>query len=423
VHTVRQVVEECQHLLAQAVRTSLSGDGAVWAQLSGGLDSSSVTSVAQWLAARDSVAHGLAGTVTFVDHRGTGTDERRYSDSVVTRWRIRNEVIIDPPTFYDEQYPLPLLDQPRSDLHVYPREMRMCHAVRSAGGRTLLTGVGGDEIFSGNMLFFADWLVRGRIWPAVHEMGRRAAIGRVSFWELAYRNALLPLLPIPLHRRFVREQDSSPVMPWLKRDALKRYDIAMNSCITAPAYGGPRGEKYMHAVVSMAARIEAPSSGSLTDDFLEVRHPLLYRPLVEFALRLPPDLRARPHAQRWVLREAMREILPELVRTRVGKPGTADYLGWTLLERQRHLAPLLDEPILADLGLVDPVSLRQTFNDTLQHPAAGGHMLGPLLNTLAVEGWLQHRCGRWPRGERGNERTTTGTLTEPSFEGEQRRTL
>ena len=423
VQAERQVVEECQHLLAQSVRTSLSGDGAVWAQLSGGLDSSSVTSVAQWLAERGSVAHGLAGTVTFVDHHGTGTDERRYSDSVVRRWRIRNEAIIDPPTFYDEQYPLPRLDQPRSDLHVYPREMRMCHGVRSAGGRTLLTGVGGDELFSGNMLFFADWLVRGRLWPAVREMARRAAIGRVSFWELAYRNAVLPLLPTRLHRHLVREQDSTPRMPWLKRDVLRRYDIAMHASITAPAYGGPRGEKYRHAVVSMATRIEAPSSGSLTDDFLEIRHPLLYRPLVEFALRLPPELRARPHAHRWVLREAMRGILPELVRTRVGKPGTAEYLSWTLVERQRHLAPLLDEPILADLGLVDPVTLRHTFNDMLQHPAAGGHMLGPLLNTLAVEAWLQHRCGRWPRGDRGIERRITGTLTEPSFEGEQRRTL
>jgi asparagine synthase (glutamine-hydrolysing) len=146
----------------------------------------------------------------------------------------------------------------------------------------------------------------------------------------------------------------------------------------------------------MVARLVAPNAGGLIDDALDVRHPLLYRPLVEFALRLPPTLRARPHAHRWILREALRGILPEKVRARVGKPGTATFLAWSFAAKREKLAPLTHEPILADLGLLDARRFLAAFNDAAQHTTGGGSLLGPLLNTLAVEAWLQHRCGRWP---------------------------
>lgn len=398
-----RTVETCRQLLSDAVRAHLTSNCGVWAQLSGGIDSSAVTSTAQWLADRGSSSTGLAGTVTFVDRRGTGTDEREYSDSVVERWNIRNECIVDPPTFLDAETQPPYLDQPRGDLHVYPRDQKLCQIVRAAGGRVLLTGVGGDELFSGNMLFFADWIVGGRAVSAIKEMGRRAAIGRVSFWELAYRNALLPLLPRRVHVRMVRGQDSGPGVPWLDRQALRQHGLTPESSVTAPAYSGRIGHKYQHAVASTVARLVAPNAGGLIGDALDVRHPLLYRPLVEFALRLPPTLRARPHAHRWIVREALRGILPEKVRTRVGKPGTAMFLAWSFGANRVKLASLTREPILADLGLLDPRRFRAAFDDAAQHATGGGVLLGSLLNTLAVEAWLQHRCGRWPCSEQAGK--------------------
>ncbi|HEU5169429.1 MAG TPA: asparagine synthase-related protein, partial [Gemmatimonadales bacterium] len=97
-----------RELITHAVRLRLGNEGNAWAQLSGGLDSSSVVSVAQWLAERGAVAHGLAGTVTYVDRQGTGADEREYSDAVVSRWGVRNETIVDPPIWCDDRDPPPL---------------------------------------------------------------------------------------------------------------------------------------------------------------------------------------------------------------------------------------------------------------------------------------------------------------------------
>jgi len=392
----QEVTVTCRSLIAASVRHRMGNHGETWAQLSGGLDSSSVVSCVQQLADSGQLPHGLAGTVTFVDHHGTGTDEREYSNAVVNRWHVSNTAITDPPTWYDATCELPQLDQPRGDLHVYPRDRKLCEIVRAGGGRILLTGSGGDELFSGTMLFFADWLAQGRVWPAVREMARRAAIGRVSFWALAYRNALLPLLPHVTHSKLVHDQDQMAALPWLQPAMMRQCGIRARCAMTASAYGGHIGHKYHHSVVEMVATLESQHHGGVIADSLDVRHPFLYRPLVEFALKLPPELRARPHAHRWILRQAMQDILPEHVRTRVGKPGTAEFLDWSLTTARNQIAPLLREPILADLGLVDPSKLRLTFQAVLQHRPGSEALCGPFLHTLAIEAWLQLRSGRWP---------------------------
>ncbi|HET7552527.1 MAG TPA: asparagine synthase-related protein [Gemmatimonadaceae bacterium] len=395
--TEREAADECRRLLAESVRLRMGQRGQTWAHLSGGLDSSSIVSCAQWLTERGEGDGGLAGTVTFVDRDGTGTDEREYSDSVVDRWKVSNTAIINPPTWYDGTCELPHLDQPTRDILVYPRDRRMCATVRAAGGRVLLTGTGGDQLFSGTMLFFADWIVRGRLAAALGEMARRAATGRVSFWQLAYRNALLPLLPRAMQLRLVHDQDEVPTIPWLDHSTISRLGLGQRPAVTAPAYGGRPGQKYHHAAVSMVDTITENYQGGVVADCLDVRHPLLYRPLVEFALGLPPELRARPHAHRWVLRQAMHGILPEQVRTRVGKPGTSDFLAWSLSTEQERLSALVRSPILADLGVVRREELELAFKNVVHHVQGSDRLCATLFNTLAVEMWLQIRSGRWPR--------------------------
>ena len=99
----REIVDTCRQLFIDAVRLRLSSDGTTWAQLSGGVDSSAIVSVSQWLVAGGVIANGLAGTVTYVDSHGTGADEREYSDAVVSHWQVRNELIIDYPVWRDGQ--------------------------------------------------------------------------------------------------------------------------------------------------------------------------------------------------------------------------------------------------------------------------------------------------------------------------------
>lgn len=392
----QDATEKCRQLLIESVRLRMGRSGETWAQLSGGMDSSSVVSCAQWLAERGVCSDGLSGTVTFVDRDGTGADERYYSNSVVDRWKVPNTVIGNAVGRDDSDVDPPHVDQPGPSLVVYRRDQQLCAVVRRAGGRVLLTGSGGDQVFSGTMLFFADWIVHGHLSAAIREMARRAAIGRVSFWKLAYRNALLPLFPRVVHSRLVHDQDQVPPIPWLDISTKKRLGLDRRPAVTARAYGGRLGQKYHYAVVSLADTLLDHYQGGVIADVLDVRHPLLYRPLVEFALRLPHQLRVRPHSHRWILRQAMDGILPETVRMRVGKSGTSDFHSWLLTAERRHFAALIKSPILADLGVIDPGRLGIAFRNVIERAHGGAALCGPLLNTLAIEMWLRTRSGRWP---------------------------
>jgi len=400
-----EAAETCRNLLAESVRLRIGREGETWAQLSGGLDSSSNVSVTQWLAERGVIAHGLAGTVTYVDGYGTGGDEREYSDAVANRWRVRNEKIIDAPIWHDESYEPPQTDQPSAGFESFPRDCRISAIVRGASGRVLLTGIAGDTLFTGYMFFFADWLARGRILSAVREMARRAAVGRASVWELAYRNALLPLLPTSIQHRLV--QDAGQMPPWMQRALVSRYELHKRAFATF-SYAGRIGRKYHDA---MAAGVTATSGNlpiGVLEDSLDVRHPFLYRPLVEYALTLPPELCVRPQARKWVLREAMKGILPEVVRTRVGKGSLYGRLAWSLRAQRSLFEPLIRDPILADLGVVDAVKLRAAFAAARDAPDGRQKIHNAIQQTLVFEAWLQMRAGRWPRGGH------TGSAVSPS---------
>lgn len=390
----QEAIDTCRRLLVDAVRLRLAPDGNTWAELSGGLDSSSIVSTAQWLATNGEVQRGLAGTVTFVGVEGTGTDEREYSDAVATQWKVRNEKVVNPPTWYEEGHVPPYTDLPSFDLVCFPRDRRICAILREAGAKVLLTGWGGDELFVSSMLFFADWVAQGRVWPAIREMSQRAAIGRVSFWELAYKNAMLPLLPAWVQR--LHGHDGLPVQTWLNRKTLRKYRLHPRSSSFAEDFQGPIAGKYRHAILSRIGALSRLPVQEMVGGTLDVRHPMLYKPLVEFAARLPAELRGRPHAHRWVIREAVRGIVPEVVRTRVGKGGTGEILARSLSSYRDRFTVLLRDPILAQLGILDADRFRAAFNATAYHTSPEGYAHGPVLSTLAVEAWLQMRSGRWP---------------------------
>jgi asparagine synthase (glutamine-hydrolysing) len=386
-------IDAFRSLLVDAVRLRVPDGAHTWSLLSGGLDSSSVVSVAQWLARHGAISSGLAGTITYTDSLGTSADEREFSDAVVQMYGLRNELV---PHRFDAGALLrdpPLLDQPDRSFTIAVRDRAAARIVRQSGGRSLLTGEGGDALVGGTMFFFADWLVSGRARGAIREMAHRAALGRVSFWELAYQNAVIPLLPASLRQRLTRTSMGS-VPPWIPFAAARRFGLARRSALEQ-AYGGRRGRKYEDALAATIDGIPSVMPLGPADDLLELRHPYLYRPLVELALRLPPEMCVRPHARKWILREAMRGILPEMVRTRVGKSGLDGLHLWLLTHEHVRYDRMLRDPMLAQLGVIDRAVLARVLDDVRNGRAGHDGWRDRINGTLEVEMWLQLRSGRW----------------------------
>jgi asparagine synthase (glutamine-hydrolysing) len=405
-------VDAFRALLVDAVRLRVPDGAHTWSLLSGGLDSSSVVSVAQWLARRGATCSGLAGTVTYTDSLGTSADEREFSDAVVHMYGVRNELV---PHRIDARELLldpPLLDQPDRSFTIAGRDRAAARIVRQSGGRALLTGEGGDALVGGTMFFFADWLVTGRALESVREMAHRAALGRVSFWEIAYQNAVIPLLPALLRQRLTRASMGS-VPPWIPSAAARRFGLARRSTLEQ-VYGGRRGGKYQDALASTIDGIPSVMPLGPADDLLELRHPYLYRPLVELALRLPPELCVRPHARKWILREAMQGILPEAVRTRVGKSGLDGLHLWSLTHERARFDRMLRDPVLAQLGVIDRAALSRVLDDVRSGRAGHEGWRDGINATLEVEMWLQLRSGRWAAEDPQSTRTMHEAVARPA---------
>jgi asparagine synthase (glutamine-hydrolysing) len=396
VKRLQDACDEFRDLLLQAVRLRVSDGGTTWSMLSGGLDSSSVVSVAQHLARTGAMPHGLAGTITWLDTRDASADEWQYAEAVLRQYGVRNERVVDLDFLHADEdgHGPPPIDQPQYLYPFWARDRRMSEVVRRFGGRTLLTGHAGDQLVAGNMFFFADWIAEGYAWQATREMLRRATLGRVSFWDLAYRNAILPLLPRRLQHALVREQRTPS---WIPKAVIKRYGLA-DQGFAARGYGGRAGHHYADYVALGFTATSAQLGGfSVLGETLELRHPYLFRPLVEHALQLPPEACVQPHARKWVLRQAMRDILPETVRTRVGKGALGAIVGLSLVRKRSEVMHRLRDSILAQLGCIDGRRFQAAVD------VAHAHDLETTMSiaaTFAIEMWLQVRSGQWYVGER-----------------------
>lgn len=370
-------------LMRDAVRSRLGPAGATWSQLSGGLDSSSVVALAQNVAGP---GQGLAGTITMVDTLGNG-DERRYVESVVRRYDLRNEQVRDFWAWQDDGAPPPLTDGPRPLYPFYARERRTVELLHQVGGRVLLSGFGSDHYLTGNFNYIADLAAAGRVRTAVSEVARWSLASRQSFWTLARRHLVAPLF-FGEHRRGGAD---APLPAWFEKRFARERDLGARTADASEAAGRP-GRMFAARMNRDIASIPAWVDRWPFGDDIEVRYPFLHRPLVEASLRLPPLQRIRPEGTKWILRESMRGLLPEDVRTRSTK-GTIDArILWSLQREHARLDALLRDPVLAQLGCVRPEELRREVDAARRGLPTNVVML---MSALSLETWLSVRSGRW----------------------------
>jgi asparagine synthase (glutamine-hydrolysing) len=272
---------------------------------------------------------------------------------------------------------------------MYARDRRMAEVVRDAGGEVLLTGYGADHYLGGSAVFLADWAVKGRWRDALQESMRWAVAGHVSFWTFAMNNIAMPLCPPAVLRRLLPEVK---VPAWVQPRTVGEFELAERT-VSQQAYRGTPGSKYISNVLrALEAMPDVLALHAVTQDIVEERHPFLYRPLVELALGLPAQLCAQPMARKWILRESMRGVLPEVVRNRPGKGSIDGSLARTLARETSRMHALLDESILVQMGLVDRAALVRAIDDGAQ---GADDQRTAIARTLALDGWLQVRSGRW----------------------------
>ncbi|HEX4013031.1 MAG TPA: asparagine synthase-related protein [Candidatus Cybelea sp.] len=305
-------------LLDEAVTSALPADKRVLCELSGGLDSSTIYNFARRASGTN------VETLSYVYSRSHTADERRWIDIV-----LRDAPSAWHPLDVDGTPALSELPRERiGEPHVWVSHLalnrRYIETVRATGASAVLTGEGGDSVLCGDLqmpFFLADRLARGELSSLVRE-GRPwcdGLQGKRSLRHVLMRFAVQGLLA---RMRGEALEHRTSEIPWADPAYARRVELFSRGTRPwlPPAAGA--GNAYALQRVMRSANLVA-TNYHFRRDLPPSRHPMLYRPLLEFMLGVDWSHKIAPKSDRLLQRGALRSIVPDETLQRRDKGGSS----------------------------------------------------------------------------------------------------
>lgn len=362
--TDRECVESFGDVLGQAVRSRLRSRGAVGIFAGGGLDSSAIAC----LVSRECKTLSKEDTFSLFGLRfqsTPGADESEYFDELA-KWCDSMRVFRIPSdhcwTFCDAgSLPEQFGSEPEFD-PVRPLLSNAFQFMNQNGCSTILTGHGGDQVFAGNPYLNPQFIIDLPWTRLVKEIKHFSRIGKRPYWWLLYLRFLRPHIPARLIRvfaSFVRKKKSfvnSGSSSSDKRSTLEDFS-------RTPQYNSYSLEKiYGYITRGMTAIDFIMLDHCGVETGTEIRMPFYDRRLVDFLFSLSPHLLFRDGRTKWLLRTAMNNLMPEMIRNRTGKAHFAGLVIRGLGEREKGLIDSLFTGCGdIDLGLTDATSVKEVW--------------------------------------------------------------
>ena len=374
--------------LTEAVRCRLRSDRPVFAELSGGLDSSSIVCLADKIIKEGCAQTSRVETVSHVFDESATSDERKYIHLVEAQREISGHHI------KDEEHPL-LAALPEDITIVSPNPVVLsfgyhsgvCNAMESVGARVLLSGLGGDQMFGGVYGAYpevADLLTAVR--PiALHKSLRSwsKALKR-SYLELLWKDAIVRLLPRSL--QIVTAGPPARLPSWYncefsKRIRLRERLVAQEAprCFRKPS-ARDQASGFFSVVKSISSCWRNEQFG------IEVSYPYAHRPLVEFLQAIPLDQLMRPGENRVLMRRMLAGILPDEIARRRTKGNPREAIFRAIARESGRLRSVFQHSRLCARGYIDKEPLLAAL-DRAKHGYETHSAF--LVQTISLEFWLR----------------------------------
>jgi asparagine synthase (glutamine-hydrolysing) len=381
----REYEEQFYAIFREAVRRRMDSSKPILAELSGGMDSSSIVCVADSLLTAGDCHTPRLDTVTYFDAQEPNWDELPYAGIVEQkRGRVGPHIDVGPESF-DRQGPIrtPFRMIPASPYARSAAADSFSQLLSNGGYRVVLSGLGGDEFLGGvptPVPELADLLVG-------FHAGR--FLQRSFRWALAKRKPILTLWSSVLRqflpRGFLFSRESIRQLSWLTDEFVARHphELSFPSRRTKLTGSPPSFQANLAAIESLRSQLSCMTIES--NPTYEWRYPFLDRDLVSFCISIPREQMVRPHERRSLMRRALAATVPPEILNRPRKAYVSRSLVRVLsaeYARLRRCQPLLIE----ELGIVKSHKLEQAVRNAEQ----GWDVAAlPLLRTLALEDWLR----------------------------------
>ena len=395
---------ELHALLADAVSGQMISDVPLGAFLSGGIDSSAV--VALMVAARRGPVRTFS--IGFPD---IGFDESQYARAVANHLGTEHEeltvtaaealgVVPQLADMYDE----PFADSSQIPTHLISRLTR-------ARVTVALSGDGGDELFAGYNRYALGHGLQGAV------MGLPAGLRRAASAALrAFPGGAVDAIARMVPAGWLPPQPSDKLMKLADVLPLDREAIYLRLISQCPDPAALTNGPPEHAV-GLKWREDAgrelflermqlfDTATYLPDDILqkvdrasmavalEVRPPLLDHRVVEFAWRLPRNMRIRGGESKWLLRRILDRHVPRQLVDRPKMGFGIPLASWLRGPLRPWAEDLLDPQTLGG-GFLDVSAVRKLW---AEHVGGGRNWAYALWTVLMFEAWRR----RWAADARG----------------------
>ncbi|MEA1952766.1 MAG: asparagine synthase-related protein [Campylobacterota bacterium] len=345
--TEDEAKEKLNKLLSQAIDKRVASLDETGFQVSGGLDSSSIVSILSKNVTKkvakkiDSYSIGL---------KGLKCDEGEYVDSIIEKYSINHKKVSCEALDYHEKYALSKLYAISGDWPIMfssAKGLAMSSVMKSDSKKVILTGQGGDELLAMNAYTFYELFIRGKFITLYREL---TFVSKP--WRTIKRRIIKPL---------VGEKNIEIIKTILRKERYKNRDKILNfSDKIGLSEGSFKSDidaitSVLHTTV-LDANFLHPTE---TEFNVEFRHPFYDLKLVEFSLSLPPIFKYTNGQSKWILRKAMKDILPDMINNRKDKAEFSEMIVQQIAAL--NLSALLDDAYIVKLGVID-----QTGVDTIR---------------------------------------------------------
>jgi asparagine synthase (glutamine-hydrolysing) len=380
--------EQLESLLQQSVREHLMSDVPFGAFLSGGVDSSTIVALmSQFLDEPvKTFSVGFTG-------EGAAFSELPYARLVSERYQTdHHEVLIGARDLIDlAEKVVWHLDQPIADEAALANYMVAELASRHV--KMVLTGEGGDELFAGYARYVGERLASvARHVPAPARSLALAASARLP----GLRRPKIALFALCQADEITRLTSWFPLFNHAAKAALlsgelrRQLDGASSDAVFARQLAGSDATDPLSRMLYVDTKLWLPDDLLARGDkmsmaaSLEARVPLLDHRLVEFAASLPPHLKVRRLARKYLLKKVAGRWLPREILERKKQGFPMPMSVWFRGEARQFVRDLLSPTTLRRRGLFDPGYVERLLGE---HEAGSADHGGLVWGLLGVELW------------------------------------
>jgi asparagine synthase (glutamine-hydrolysing) len=397
--TLSECTTEVRQLLYDSVKMELIADVPVGVLLSGGIDSSAVAAmmirasslpVPSFSVAFDDPSFDESAHARLVA-RHLGTEHHEFPLSADTALKMLPEIVAG-------------LDEPLGDSSIIPTYCLSRFTKEHV--KVALGGDGGDELFGGYSTLQAHRLANyyQRLAPGwLRHLVEPWVLEKlpVSFDNLSFdfkmrrflRDYSLP--PVVRHHRwlgsFTPEEKAWLLGPLAGESREEVTDLVENHAHQAHTQDPLNQVLYCDLKLYLEGDILVKVDRASMANSLEVRVPLLNRLLVEYAAHLPHSLKLHGLTTKFLLRQALKGILPESILRRGKKGFNAPVAKWFAGPLKPLLADLLSPHRLKQQGLFQPDYVATLMKE---HQARYRDHRKLLWTLLAFQMWYERWIGK-----------------------------